>query len=297
MSSRNYAQIGCSLLASKKMKRLQSHQSRWAYLCAHLSPLGNYTGMFRYPLTVWADDASLSVVDLKDCIQELTEVGLIEFDEDDSIVRITSWFHKKNCPENGSRMISLIADYYAFEGDNTGMYVRSIAEFVVGSVRRAQSWKKDSPDWSKLRENFRDFLRQTYQDYGDEFLVALTSEVMGGGKAVRAEIGALFPLCEAEIDALEATPSGHPVDTLRPHDTTRHDTNTTLRRDLDEHETANFESASKAVEAIASEDPREVPRKGSTEVKRIAQVMPLSATKASGLAQQALEARSKEKRA
>ena len=65
MASRTYAQISCTLPASKKMRQLNSHEARWAYICVHLSPLGNYTGLFRYPLSVWAEDAAMTPDDLR----------------------------------------------------------------------------------------------------------------------------------------------------------------------------------------------------------------------------------------
>ncbi|WP_299300548.1 hypothetical protein [uncultured Litoreibacter sp.] len=268
MASRSYAQIGCTLPSSKKLRKLQSHKARWAYICAHLSPLGNYTGMFRYPLAVWADDASLSVSELESYIDELETVGLIEFDPDEQVVRIVAWFHKKNCPENASRMISLVGDYYMSDGVNLDMYCRSVSEFVVGSIRRAQGWKQDSPDWPKLRECFQPFLRQIYQDTGNTFMHALASEVLASGKAVRAEICSLFPLFGDELASLESPPCPHPVDTLPPYDTRRDDTYTTQKKDGDEKKTAQFSNSSHRSDEAPSEQPVELHRIGGDGLTR-----------------------------
>lgn len=287
MASRSYAQISCTLPASKKLRRLTNHKSRWAYLCAHLSPLGNYTGLFRYPKAVWADDAALSVSELEEAISELVSVGLIEFDDDEQTVRIISWFHKKNCPENASRMISLVSDYFALDDGDAGMYSRSVSEFVVGSVRRAQGWKTDSPDWPKLRECFQQFLRQNHQDYGNTFLEALALEVLAAGKAVRAEICSLFPLCLEAIAQLEAPPCVHPVDTLPPHDTTLDDTKTRRKKDLDLDETAQNSEDLHNDEAGHSLANVEVLRKGEQGPNRSAPITPLESTKRSRLAMEA----------
>ncbi|MDA8746657.1 hypothetical protein N9M66_00420 [Litoreibacter sp.] len=247
--------------------------------------------MFRYPLSVWADDAALQVSKLEDCISELINVGLIEFDEDEQVVRIVAWFHKKNCPENASRMISLVGDYYASDDSDAGMFCRSVSEFIVGSIRRAQGWKSDSPDWPKLRECFTPFLRQSYQDYGDLFLNSLAAEVLAAGKAVRAEICSLFPLCSDAIALLETPPSGHPVDTLRPHDTTRHDTNTRLTKHLDETNTAQNSGEISKLKVQSQIANVEVLRTGDPQTKGSTQSRPLEGTKRSKLAMEAMEAR------
>ncbi|MEP5761155.1 MAG: hypothetical protein ABJ327_17935 [Litoreibacter sp.] len=292
MASRSYAQISCTLPASKKMRQLQNHKSRWTYLCAHLSLLGNYTGMFRYPVAVWADDAALSIGELRDCIDELVGADLIEFDPDEQIVRIVAWFHKKNCPENASRMINLVSDYNASDGEHVGMYSRSVSEFIVGSVRRAQGWKSESSDWPKLRECFQPFLSQTYQDYGEQFLDTFAVEVLAAGKAVRAEICSLFPICGEAIALLEETPCTHPVDTLRPHKTTQHKTYTTQKQDLDLHKTGQVSGEIEQSKVLPQKPVFEVLRKEDGSLSRSARSHPHESTKRSRLAMEAIEKRS-----
>jgi hypothetical protein len=250
--------------------------------------------MFRYPVSVWADDAALSVPELEACIEELVRVGLIEFDTEEQVVRIVAWFHKKNCPENASRMISLVREYQSIENDSPAMLLSSVSEFVVGAVRRAQSWDSTSPDWDKLRASFKEFMRQTYQDYGNDFLEALAAEVLAAGKAVRAEICSLFPLCEETLVAAEGAPCPHPEDTLPPHvhdmDMTRHGDEHEKKHE-EEINTAQFPSEVEQSQTQGEKGNVEVLRKGGDQTGRGSQSRPLDGTKLSRLAQEALGAR------
>ena len=50
--AKSFAQIESSLPHSKKLRKL-NHKEKRAYLCAHLTPLSGYIGIYRYPLPVW----------------------------------------------------------------------------------------------------------------------------------------------------------------------------------------------------------------------------------------------------
>ena len=235
MSSRPFAQIDCTLAQSKKMRSLKSSEARYAYVCVHLSDHGSYTGMFRYSKIVWADDACLSPDALAGAIDDLVSNDLIEFDHDEQLVRVIGWFHKRNAPENASRMQSLIADFLSRDTDNEAMFLRSVAEFTAGSVKRAQRWKPDSPEWPKLREAFKPFLRQIYQEFGDDFIEALTNEVDASSKATKAEIHSMFP----PLTLAQRSPSGHPAVTVGAHETkTIRDVNENENKDGYENDTA-----------------------------------------------------------
>jgi hypothetical protein len=243
MANRPFGQIECSLLKSKKMRALNDNDARYAYACVHLSELGNYSGFFRYPKIMWADDACLTLSRLDDVISNLTEVGLIEYDHEEQLVRVVAWFHKRNAPENASRMQSLIADYQTLETDNEEMFFRSASEFVVGSVRRAQRWKPDSTEWPKLRDAFNPFLRQLLQNYGDRFLDALKQEVDTTNKVTKREIHSLLPT----LMSWDTPPIKHPAPTVGSHETkTRRDGNKNEDKNENENDTAgNLAKSSK----------------------------------------------------
>ena len=290
--SRSYAQINCSLTRSKKLAKLQDHKHRWAYICAHLSDFCNFSGMFRYPQIAWADDADLSVTELRRAIDDMCDVGLIEYDEDEETVRIAGWFHKKNCPENASRMIGMVADYEGFEIDDDGMYLNSVAEFVVGCVTRAKGWKSDSPDRHKMHDALGAFARQIFQEYGDDFLACLWLELRSAGRAVKAETIALCPPLDAFDGSVLDANSGQGADTLS---TPCGDTKTETRRDLDVNEIEKKTKTETVQQNLQNGEPSQTSSFGAdAEVLRMPEARskvspsngPTAATKRSALAGQ-----------
>ena len=210
--SKSFAQIETSLPHSKKIRQL-SHEERWAYLCAHLTPLGGYMGLFRYSTAVWADDADLPRSSLVGAIEKMISVGLIEYSAEDEHVRIQNWFMKKNAPENASRMASLAANYATIDAPDH-LLLKSVAEFTVGSVKRAQRWKPDSSEWGKLRDVFKPFLANMRQNYEDDFHSALNDQLEGQNRAVKSEVCALMPSLQFFIEA----PCPHRAHTVAAHD-------------------------------------------------------------------------------
>lgn len=212
MGQKTFTQINASILNSKKLKQC-SHEEKWAYLCAHLSPLGSYTGQFEYPVVMWQRDAQ--VADIEPVIERLSEVGLIQFDEDEEYVRIIG-FLRQRPPENASRAFSLAMDLShdaPLEGIRADMHVGGVAELAVGSLQRAQNWKTESSDWPKLRDTIQSLLNSTWQQYRDALCQHLTTELETASVATNAEIGSLFaPFLAYRQDTLSA-PSPHPVDT------------------------------------------------------------------------------------
>ncbi|MEN8918468.1 MAG: hypothetical protein ABF254_07720 [Octadecabacter sp.] len=224
--TKTYAQIETSLPHSQKIRRL-SHKERWAYLCAHLSPLGCYIGTFRYPLAVWADDAALTRSDLEEAIAAMEQVGLVSYEADESFVQIVGWFLKKNAPENASRMASRAADYADLDAPQE-LVVASAAEFAVGSIKRAQRWKPDSVEWSKLRDVFKPFLTTMRQTFEDDFHQALSEQFSGQNRAINDELCALMPSLQYYLEAPCLHRGGTRDDTTRR----RHEHKITRRRNL-----------------------------------------------------------------
>ena len=227
--AKTFAQIETTLPHSRKLRRL-NHKERWAYLCAHLTPLGGYIGLFRYPKAVWADDADLSVSELDSAIHKMAEIGLLSFDEDEDFVRINSWFLKKNAPENASRMASIAADYADLNAPDE-MILESAAEFTVGAIKRAQRWKPESVEWSKLREVFKPFLSGMRHNYEDDLHEALADQLNGQNRAVKVELCSLIPSLQYYLEA----PCRHPAHTVGAYDTktTQHLDETETRKEKD----------------------------------------------------------------
>ena len=131
--TKKFAQIEVNLPHSKKFRQLD-HKERWVYLCTHLYPPGGFIGTFRYPMTVWGNDADLTQSELESAIDKMVRVGLIRFDKDESFVQIIGWFLKKNAPENASRMSSIASDFAILDAP-TELLTSSAAEFAVGAIK------------------------------------------------------------------------------------------------------------------------------------------------------------------
>lgn len=226
--TRTFAQIECGLPHSRKIASLD-HAGRWAYLCAHLSPLGGYIGLFRYPKSIWADDAGLSLPQIQQQIAKMIDAGLVACDQDEGFVWIKGWFLKKNAPENASRMSSMAADILATDAPDD-LLMMAAAEFAVGSVKRAQRWKPDSPDLLRMRDVFKPFLATMRTNFEDDFGEHILEQLEGQNKAVRAELFSLMPTLELCSEARWGGPTPHPAATIHLHETTRD-------RNLDEQKT------------------------------------------------------------
>lgn len=237
MPARPYAQIDCSLTGSRKIRGLNSHKARWAYICAHLSDFASYSGVFTYPRHMWAHDAQLTPAALDDAIADLVDAGLIEFDDGDDFVRIVGWLHKRSGPENRNRVVSVISDLAGREDIPSAMLCASAAELVVASLKRARSWRDGSPDRGKLYEDLRSFVAETYADHDEVLLRCLREELDGASTWLTAEIGAFFPA----LSLFPSEPLANPSETLSKHETkTKRDEDETKTKKDKDYTGANF---------------------------------------------------------
>jgi len=227
MAARTFAQINCSILRSRKLRGLD-HADRWVYLCTHLTAQATFTGIFTYPKALWAVEASLDQKELEDAIVRLDAVGLIEWSPEEELVRVVG-VHRQRPPENASRVVGLIEDFFDLLGsvEDEGMVLRALAELVIASVTRAQNWNPEKGEFEKLRTALGEFLRRAYQEYDDDLLAALSDEIARSNKAAKAELGSLLPPLTLYQQDTVSTPSAHPADT-RDLDETR------LRQDEDQ---------------------------------------------------------------
>ena len=245
MGARTFAQINCSILRSRKLRGL-GHAERWAYLCTHLTPQAGFTGIFHYPIALWAADAGIDEGKLGQAISRLTDAGLIEWDADEELVRVIG-VHRQRPPENASRAIGLIQDFIdltnTLEPETGNMILRGASELVAASVARAQRWDPEKGEFDKLRNALGDFLRRTYQEFDDRLLDALQTEMQASNKAAKAEIGSLLPPLTDYQQNTVCTPSAHPAgtrdldETIRRLDHDQTEKNTKTAQELANHPT------------------------------------------------------------
>ncbi len=218
MPSRTYAQIECGLPNSKKIRRLDCHKSKWAYVCAHLSSFCTYSGVFQYPQHMWAHDAGLSSSEVEQAIAKLADAGLVEFDPEEEFVRIVGWFRKKNGPENPNRATSIIRDLSDLEGVSPRMLCGSIAELSVSLVKRSRGWA----EVERVRSELKEFLNQTLADHGEEILDRLDDELATAPRWVATELPSIFPTLSHHFRNPSQTvkePFENPFQTVSEHET------------------------------------------------------------------------------
>ena len=185
MANRTFAQINCSILGSRKIDVL-THVEKWAYMCVHLSRFSTYSGVFNYPLVMWQRDANLIADQLSEAIRRLVEVGLIEWEPEEEVVRIVD-FHRQRPPQNASQSTKLVSDFLEMlrrQNTSAGIVLRTAVEFVVAAMERSRGWKAGSPEHEKLRDTLRPFLNDMLQEH-EETLFTATAGARNGWKADR----------------------------------------------------------------------------------------------------------------
>lgn len=227
MGARAFTMIGVGLAGSRKIRALKTDTARWAYVCAHVSKLSRFVGMFELPKAIFAHDVGVCIEDLDDIIEDLQRVGLIEYDDDTEFIRIVAWHRKVNAIANASAARSIAIDFVSGLLPDGEMRIRAVAEFAVGALERAKQWKPESADRPKLYDELKELLAGDYQDYGEELLRCLVAETKTASRAIQRELGVVFP------PYLEAR-SRHRADTVSTQ-VEVDQTETILKRD--EHET------------------------------------------------------------
>lgn len=246
MAARTFAQINTGILRSKKLKEC-NHSEKWAYMCAHFTHLGSFHGFFEYPLVLWAQDADMSIDELREAVNRLCDLGLVEYDFEEEYVRIVG-VHRQRPPDNASKVMALTSDYYSLAEESSAqemMRLRGVAEFSVAAVQRAQQWKPDSPEHEKLRDALKPFLNGQWQEHGGILTELIDTELERAKKTTRDEMEALFPQLHVASMGTVPTPCPHHANTVAAYtdtDETQTQTNTKTKTQT---QTAHFDEIAK----------------------------------------------------
>lgn len=165
MSVRPFAKIGCSLPQSRAMRHLPDHTARWAYLCLHLSALGNYQGVFYYPVAMLAADLPDSLDVAERCLCDMEAVGLIEWDRAEQYIRLTRWHLKDNAPTSQSVAISRMRDLRQLRGPDW-MVRRNRLELAIGILRASEKWNPEHKISDQMNRDLRDLIRRECRSTG-----------------------------------------------------------------------------------------------------------------------------------
>lgn len=158
MARKKFAMLNVSLLNTRAFRDLKSCTDRNVYFTAHLSSQADYSGLFRYPFSLFASEAGIDVAQLRVSLERLSAVELMEYEPDSELLRISGWFRSINCPDNLSRVQSLVQGYLSGDLPQADICRRSIAEFVLGCLARTQRFKAGSEHGPKIVDELRSFL-------------------------------------------------------------------------------------------------------------------------------------------
>jgi|GEM_PF-5300503 len=137
--------IGSEVWRAKRFRPLND-MARMAYFYVHTSPQRNAIGLFRLSIPVMADDMKRSVEECRDAITTLVDVKLIDYDEDEVLVRVRDW-EKRNAPDGPQEAIGRMIAGYDKAPDNllteTAFlcFAYHILHKAAGTAKGGDGWK------------------------------------------------------------------------------------------------------------------------------------------------------------
>ena len=105
---RDFSKVGPRVWKSRKFWKLPDDATRLAYLYCITSQHVNSAGCYDLSTMTGAGDLKWSEEDFRYRIEKVAEVGLIEWDRDESTIRITNWF-TFNEPNNPKHAMGILA--------------------------------------------------------------------------------------------------------------------------------------------------------------------------------------------
>ena len=127
---RQFSKFSHSLWQSERFNSLPSDEGRYLYVYLLTSSHQTSAGAYRLPDGYACEDVRSPPEKYRATLQHLIAAGLVAFDADTSVVRITRWF-KHNPPMNDSHLKSI-------EGELSRLPSETLAEDAMGELVEAQ---------------------------------------------------------------------------------------------------------------------------------------------------------------
>ena len=218
--AKRWAKILNSLPHARRVAALPTYGHKWAYVCLHLSNLGNYHGQFFYPEQMLSIDMPCAPEDARSFLIDLVDAGLIEHDRDEQFVRIVGWHLKANSPENPSTVTNRARELTTLAGP-ASMTRATIAEFILSAHRKLEDWRPDTRPFADMEHQINKTLQHVLRQHGE----ALVEAIIAAGLTEIDE--RLFGEMQSRVENFDTVFArcGHGVDTHR------------LRQDLEKTET------------------------------------------------------------
>ncbi|MAU45424.1 MAG: hypothetical protein CMP09_11495 [Yangia sp.] len=171
MAKKEFAMLDTSILHMRAFRDLTNCSDRNLYFTAHLSAQADFCGLFRYPVSLIADETRLQPEDVLKSLDRLSRAGLLEYDPQAEIIRMCGWFRSVNCPKNADHTRQVARHFLSGELPVTDMARRTVAEFVIGCLLQTKRFKRSSSHGERVVEEVRRFLDDAWEMYDDLALI------------------------------------------------------------------------------------------------------------------------------
>lgn len=164
MSGMHFAKIEKALHDRAEWRAISDDRlARYTYLIIRTSTRLNFSGCYHYPLQLLSFEATICEQHLPDIIDRLIRERLIEYDYASGWVRIEGWYYGTYAPENASKVKKWSRIYLEGQFPQCHLTTNSVAEFVVGALRRAGNFHEDSKHAEAVYHVLERFIRNASQ--------------------------------------------------------------------------------------------------------------------------------------
>ncbi len=113
---REFCKVSPTVWRSKKFRSLPNIEARHVYLYLLTCPHANASGCFDIHPMYAAADLGLSDIQFRDCINTLSEAGLLEWDDAENTVLIGNWV-EFNGPQNPKHALGILSQLAQVSSD------------------------------------------------------------------------------------------------------------------------------------------------------------------------------------
>lgn len=183
MSGMKFAMVEQALHDKARWRALLDNPlARYTYLIIRTSTRLNFAGCFHYPLPLLSYETGISEQDLPNIIDRLITEGMIEYDYSNGWVRVEDWYYGVYAQENASKVKKWSRFYLESQFPQCDLATNSVAEFVVGALRRAGNFHEESNHAEAVYQVLFGFARNASQIFSG-FPQALERELYQNGQS------------------------------------------------------------------------------------------------------------------
>lgn len=203
MTGRSFGMLGSTIWQSRRFNRLGSDGARLAFCYVISTDHGNLIGTYRLNPNYMAADRSISTDQAEAELEDMAQVGLIDYDGNERLLHVRRWF-SRNKITNRNHLIGAVRTLHELPA-RSALVGLAASDILFSAFSTAG--ELDSPDAADSMKNIA--------AKGCENLV-----VHHGAEKYFKEISALasIPLCEAlsiHLSIALPYPSDTPIDTKR----------------------------------------------------------------------------------